>query len=52
MEGGVTIPIIGIRVHNDALHRCSGIVTFQAGSLAAVVARDNYGAPIWIKQNL
>src|SRR6476620_2113302 len=48
----VAFPIIGVWIHYHALHRCGGVVAFQARSIAAVIVGNNYAAPVWVKEDL
>ena len=42
LQCGVALPVVGMRIHDNALHRRSEVLPFRAGGLAAVVfGRDN-----------
>src|ERR1700723_4247382 len=52
VEGIVALPIVSSGVHYDILHRCRGVVAFQAGRRPTVILGDNYGAPVRVQHNL
>src|SRR5260370_11977482 len=48
----IAFPIVRLRIDEDALHRRGGVVTFQAGGLAAVLLWNGDGASVRIQQHL
>src|SRR5262245_30071870 len=51
LERRVAFPIVGMRIHHDALHRPRGIVTFVSGSLATVALRNYYAPSVWVEKH-
>jgi len=47
----IALPVVCGGIHHYALHCFGSVITFPAGSLAAVVPGNDNTAPIWVKEN-
>jgi len=52
MQRCVAFPIVSVSIDHDALHRGRCVVAFEASSIAAVIPRNDYAAPVRVKENL
>src|SRR5262245_43957115 len=50
-ERRVSFPIVGLRIHDDALHRNGGVVFLTARGVPAVLVWNDHAASIRVKEN-
>jgi hypothetical protein len=51
-QRGITLPIVGIRIDDHALHRRPSVVAFAARRRSAIAFGNYNTAPVGIEQNL